>query len=181
MSLVGKPAHNHPQQTARFGPERALDGYETNPELFAALDKRFRFSIDVAASSTNRKCAQYFDVQTDGLAQDWAGHRVWCNPPYSSVRPWVEKAWRESYYIKLIVMLVPANRTEQRWWQELVEPYRDRGLGLTTEFLPGRLRFIRAGKDRVGTDERPPFGCVLLRWDPRPASAPRMPQERFAL
>lgn len=62
-------------------------------------------------------------------------------------------------------MLLPANRTEQTWWHELVEPHRDRaGSPLTVEFLPGRLRFLKPNQKRIGPNERPPFGCCLLVW-----------------
>jgi hypothetical protein len=101
----------------------------------------------------------------DGLAQSWKGERVWCNPPYSQIAPWVEKAWAETDAL-VIVMLLPANRTEQGWWQEHVEPYRDRSASvLRCEFLKGRLRFIAAGQSEVGPNERPPFGCCLLIWE----------------
>lgn len=67
-----------------------------------------------------------------------------------------------------IVMLLPANRTEQSWWQELVEPHRDRpGSPLRTEFIRGRQRFVRASSYAVEENQRPPFGCVLLIWEPR--------------
>ena len=145
------------------------------PDAVAALDSllaslaqaerdRFRFTLDAAASDANALCARYFTVETDGLAQSWADERVWCNPPYSACGMWVAKAWAEPAL--LVVMLLPANRTEQRWWQEMVEPHRDRaGSRLRTEFLPGRLRFDTP--DRPYTDprgNRPPFGCVLLVW-----------------
>jgi hypothetical protein len=86
----------------------------------------------------------------------WGGERVWCNPPYSVLEPWVSKAWRavNEESAELVVMLVPANRTEQGWWQRLVEPYRDRGGALTTAFLPDRLRFGRAIPVK---NDRPPF------------------------
>jgi hypothetical protein len=99
----------------------------------------------------------------DGLAQSWAGERVWCNPPYSQIEPWVVKANTSS--AALVVMLVPANRTEQGWWQRHVEPRRDwPGFPLRVEFLAGRLRFIKHGHDRVEPNQRPPFGCCLLIW-----------------
>lgn len=64
-------------------------------------------------------------------------------------------------------MLLPANRTEQQWWQLMVEPFRDRpGSPLSTRFLPGRMRFLRRGQTAVGPNERPPFGCLLLIWEP---------------
>lgn len=71
------------------------------------------------------------------------------------------------------VAAAPHNTTEQRWWQEYVEPFRDRGgSGLTVEFLPNRMRFIRAGKDRIGPNERPPFGVCLIVWaDPSAGGA----------
>lgn len=74
------------------------------------------------------------------------------------------KAWRE-ISAELIVMLLPANRTEQGWWQEYIERFRDRpNSRLKVEFLPGRIRFIKPGKTVVGPNERPPFGCVLCIW-----------------
>ena len=77
----------------------------------------------------------------------------------------MRKAWDEAPTALGIVMLLPANRTEQKWWQTQVEPFRDRaGSGLRVEFLPGRMRFIKAGKLDVGPNERPPFGVCLLIW-----------------
>jgi hypothetical protein len=92
---------------------------------------------------------------------------VWCNPPYSNIRPWVEKAWAEWLHgdVPLVVMLLPANRTEQGWWQDLVEPWRDRDGAPSVEFLRGRTRFIAPGADGIGPNERPPFGCCLLIWE----------------
>lgn len=169
MSLVGFKARNHRQQVQRRGANDEVDDRGTDPVLFARLTERFSFDIDVAASNANAKCERYFTRETDGLAQPWAG-RVWCNPPWSTLRPWVEKAWREwdAGRVDAIVMLLPANRTEQTWWQDLVEPRRDRpGSPLRVEFMPGRPRFVNRGKAGIGPNERPPCGCCLLIWGPR--------------
>lgn len=64
-------------------------------------------------------------------------------------------------------MIVPANRTEQPWWQRWVEPARDDRGALRVEFLPGRIRFIRPGAAKAAPNERPPFGCCLLIWGAR--------------
>jgi phage N-6-adenine-methyltransferase len=163
VTLVGFKAQNHPQQVDKVGAKAQVDDRGTDPETFARWDTRFHFTLDVAAAPHNTKCDRFYTVDDDGLAQSWAGERVWCNPPYSDIRPWVDKAWHE--VTQLTVMLLPANRTEQKWWQELVEPYRDRrGQPLRVEFLPGRLRFIRPGCTEIGPNERPPFGCCLLIW-----------------
>jgi phage N-6-adenine-methyltransferase len=165
MSLVGFKADNHPQQVAKRGGLQRIDDRATHPDDFAAWNDRFRFTIDVAASPHNTKVPdRYFTETEDGLAQSWFGERVWCNPPYSDIGAWVRKAWMEADTAELIVMLLPANRTEQGWWQDHVEPYRDRQRDFRVEFLRGRLRFIQAGRTEVGPNERPPFGCCLLIW-----------------
>lgn len=184
MSFI---ARGHPQQLAHRDPTIPrlpgmelpdvpydIDDRATDPAEFAKLHERFGFTVDIAASSHNAKCENFYTIEDDGLLVTWADQRVWCNPPYSNIRPWVQKAWNEAKNTSagycptgaaLIVMLLPSNRTEQAWWQELVEPFRDRSDGyLKVEFLPGRMRFIAPGADRIGPNERPPFGCCLLIW-----------------
>lgn len=171
MTLVGFKAANHPQQVGRRGAATKVDDRATHPDDFAVWHAEFGFTIDVAASADNTKCEQYFSQQQDGLGRAWAGERVWCNPPYSNIGPWVAKAWHEVTTVQpaeLVVMLLPANRTEQGWWQDFVEPERDRpGSPLQVRFLRGRLRFIQGGRTEVGPNERPPFGCCLLIWRTR--------------
>ena len=166
MSLVGFRSSNHPQQVGKRGATER-DNLGTDPALFAKLDERFGFTLDVAATDANAKCERYYTLEDDGLAKSWAGERVWCNPPYSQIGAWVQKAWREWLSPQrpaLIVMLLPANRPEQAWWQDLVEPMRDRSPQFRTEFLRGRQRFVMPGAEKIGPNERPPFGCVLLIW-----------------
>jgi phage N-6-adenine-methyltransferase len=168
VSLVGFKAQNHPQQVDRRGARTVVDDRTTHPDDFAIWHERFRFTIDAAASAANARLPRFWTQDDDALNQSWAGERVWCNPPYSKIDDWVCKAsaeWENHFLGDLIVMLLPANRTEQLWWQEHVEPYRDLPRGdLRVEFLKGRLRFIQPGKSDVGPNERPPFGCCLLVW-----------------
>lgn len=95
MSLVGFKARNHPQQLALFGPDRSVDDRALPPEAFAKLNERFDFTVDAAASAHNAKLPRYYTIENSGLLASWAGERVYCNPPYSDLRPWVEKAWSE--------------------------------------------------------------------------------------
>lgn len=165
MSLVGFKAKNHRQQIGVRGADDTTDDRATPIEWFAELDARFGFTIDVAASAANTKCERYYDKASDGLKQSWRDERVWCNPPYSDLSAWVAKAWEESG-AQLTVLLAPANRTEQAWWQDYVEPYRDQiDSPLRCEFLRHRRRFIRAGATEIKPNERPPFGVCLLIWD----------------
>lgn len=179
MSLVGFKSSNHPQQVGKRGATER-DNLGTDPALFAVLNERFGFTVDVAASAASAKCERFFDLEVDGLAEEWFGN-VWCNPPYSDIRSWVEKAWAEweREWTLTIVMLLPANRPEQAWWQDLVEPHRDRpGSPLTVEFLRGRQRFVLPGAEAIGPNERPPFGCCLLIWSSVPVNEPTQKANR---
>ena len=159
---------NHPNQVARrrrqnaalFGAADttdAVDTRETDPNLFRRIDAEFHFTIDVAANAENAKCERFYTREEDGLIQPWSGERVWCNPPYSELRAWIAKASAEINV--LVVMLLPANRTEQPWWQEYIEPYRDRGGRIETRFLAGRQKFYGPGSGGSA-----PFGSVLVIW-----------------
>ena len=160
MSLVGFSARNHPQQVA----SDAVDDRRTPRDLFDGINESAHFSLDVAASAENAMCRKYFTREQDGLKQSWADEFVWCNPPYSDIEPWLAKAWYEiRNECHLVVMLLPANRCEQGWWQRHVEPFRDRrGTGLTTRFLAGRLRMPSPHIAVPKKGDRPPFGCVVL-------------------
>lgn len=154
-------AKNHPQQPT----DDSVDDRTMPDGEFWALNRRFRFTLDAAASDRNARLPRYYTKETDGLAASWSGERVYCNPPFSDIRPWLEKAWAETG-AELVVMLLPANRTEQSWWQDLIESRRDRqGSPLRVEFLPNRLRFLRPGEVMIGANNRPPFGCCLCIWE----------------
>lgn len=164
MSFVSR---NHPQQIGARGPLDEVDDRGTPDELFQLLSDRFGgFTVDVAAAAHNTKCDRFYTLQDNGLLQSWAGERVWCNPPFSDLASWVRKGHDEALRAELIVMLLPANRTEQGWWQDSIEPFRDGRdlLGPRTEFWRGRTRFIKAGQTEIKPNERPPFGCVLVIW-----------------
>jgi phage N-6-adenine-methyltransferase len=112
----------------------ATDVWSTPPELFAALDAIFHFTLDVCATPDNAKCPRYFTAADDGLAQDWLGV-CWMNPPYGrTIGKWMHKALVESSkHRATVVCLVPA-RTDTKWWHD----YAARGEIL---FLRGRLKF----------------------------------------
>lgn len=140
------------------------------------------WDLDVAADEESHWAPKWFGAEQDGLKQHWEG-RVWCNPPYSDIEPWVRKAWSEADrgVMKTLAMLLPANRTEQPFWCEMVEPFRDgrwwhrlpvsscpigemQRYSIDTHFLPTRVRFGHPGnRDAAGVGS-PPFGCVLLVW-----------------
>lgn len=113
------------------------DEWATPPELFARWNLAFNFTVDVAATPETTKVPEcYFTEETDGLAQSWAGHRVFCNPPYSNISEWVDKAIEETARgCHLVFLLVPA-RTDQAWFRKLMELDR-----CDLWFFRGRIKF----------------------------------------
>jgi phage N-6-adenine-methyltransferase len=112
----------------------ATDLWATPQWVFDALDKVFRFEVDVCALPENAKCPQYYSPEDDGLSQDWIG-TCWMNPPYGrGIGAWVEKAYKSAKdHGSTVVCLLPA-RTDTRWWHDycaLGEVY----------FVRGRLKF----------------------------------------
>jgi phage N-6-adenine-methyltransferase len=146
----------------------------TPPDVLAecarlAIRKRGAvFHLDVAAQNWNACAERWYGPGSpygeDGLREPWKARYVWCNPPYSQIPRWAEKAASETAAgnHEVAALLLPANRTEQPWWQERVEPFRDRGLSPTvsTYFLAGRVRFgSRENPEGMGS---PPFASVLV-------------------
>lgn len=89
--------------------------------------------------------AEYFDpcpasagtaLSINGLEVPWGG-RVWVNPPYRPLDPWVIKAVTEP--VDELLLLVPAY-TETRWFRPLFE--------YPMCFIHGRLCFRRPGDNR---------------------------------
>jgi phage N-6-adenine-methyltransferase len=177
--IVGRKGRNHPHTVTALGVDDSIDDRRTPAGLWREQNARWDFQLDAAASPANAKCRRFYTRAEDGLNLPWrppgnvrgigAGYRTWCNPPYSNIAPWVEKAWLELRAgCPLVVMLLPATRTELDWWQDLVEPHRDTdtavdGIYLRAQFLRGRHRFGRPA-GHAYTHDRPPFGLVLLTW-----------------
>lgn len=92
------------------------DDWGTPQDLFDALNEEFNFTLDPCADNNNHKCAKYYTIEQDGLAQSWAGETVFCNPPYSRKTKtnagqiaWVQKCYKEATEGGIVVvMLIPA-------------------------------------------------------------------------
>lgn len=171
MSVLAFQSHNHPQQVRKMGgPNDMVDDRGTRPEIFDPLHAEFGFTLDVAAAAHNAKVPRFFDRAADGLSLPWRSERVWCNPPFSDLKTWAHKAYTETQLggCPIVVMLLPNNRCEQVWWQDIIEPRRDRvGTGITVRFLKGRPRFrIPANVVVPHKGDRPPFGLCVVVFEP---------------
>ena len=91
----------------------------------AELDAEFHFDFDPCPLGGAQ----------DGLSTlftEWAGRRVFCNPPYGpGLGKWLERGLEAD----VAVFLIPA-RTDTRWFHEVVLPKAKE-----IRFIKGRLKF----------------------------------------
>ena len=135
--------------------------WETPPQLFEALHREFRFTLDAAADERNHKLPVWLGPGSplgyeDALLVHWdvAGRPAvaWLNPPYGyRIGLWVAKAYEEAQSANAtVVALLPA-RTDTRWWRHYVMEAEE------IRLLPGRLRF-------VGAPHPAPFPSCVAVW-----------------
>ncbi len=130
------------------------DEWPTPQSFFATLHAEFRFTLDPCASQANAKCPVFFTKDDNGLAHDWAGHRVFCNPPYGgrTMREWARKCYEASRDGALVVLLANA-RTDTLWFHDWV-------------YGKAELRFVR-GRLKFGDGTQPaPFPSLVAIYHP---------------
>ena len=102
--------------------------------IFSVLQQKHRYTLDVFGhplAPSTKILPRIVTAEQNSMQYAWANpERIWCFPPRSLIEDVLQKAWNEPAFI---TMLVPAT-TDRGWWHKFVEPYRDRGQRLTTEF-----------------------------------------------
>lgn len=113
----------------------------TPREFFDKLHAKYKFTLDGAATEANALLPNWRSHHND--LSTWANERVFCNPPWSNIRPFVELAVTAD----LAVLLVPA-RTNCKWFHRALE------LGARPDFWLGKLSFDGPWNS--------PVDCLLL-------------------
>lgn len=125
--------------------------WATPPEIFLPLNDEFGFTLDPCATPETAKCAKFYTEEDDGLSKDWAGERVFMNPPYGKeIYAWTRKA-RDSG--ALVVGLLPAS-CDLAWWHEDVVGRAE------VRYIRGRVRFLTGGPYRASGF----FASVIVVW-----------------
>lgn len=127
--------------------------YETPDYIFNYFDRMFKFDYDLAASENNRKLDKYLSKEDDSLSYDWhtlTQRFMWLNPPYSPLKPWIQKAQKESKLGAKIVMLVPPILNTR---------YLAESLPSTIYFIVGRINFLLDGEVLKGNTKD---NCVFV-------------------
>ena len=112
------------------------DMWATPQKFFDKLNEEFHFTLDPCATPDNAKCRKFYTSEQNGLAQDWQGETVFCNPPYGrAIAAWVKKCHDEAQKSDTkVVMLIPA-RTDTSYFHDYI--YHQAEL----RFIRGRLHF----------------------------------------
>lgn len=96
--------------------------WRTPPELWGRMNRIWQFYMDAAASTQSALCGLWCGPdhphtnRRDGLSADWAS-RTYCNPGFSNITPWLEKAHNEVRRrgIDLAVVMTHV-QTSSRWF-----------------------------------------------------------------
>lgn len=146
-------------------PQDEKDCWQTPLWVFDALDMEFGFWLDAASSERNALCANFLTERDDSLSREWNSYgAIWCNPPYSDISPWVEKAAEQCMAQRQpVVMLLPAD-ISTGWFSAAMQTADE--LRLITD---GRIQFVPVtdGGKRKSNQK----GSVLFIW--RPFTKPR--------
>lgn len=130
------------------------DNWSTPKAFFDKLNKIYGpFDLDPCADAQNATCEKYFTEQDDGLKQDWSGHCVYVNPPYSKTKDWIKKAYTESLKENTKVVMLIASRTDTKYFHEYVFKHASQIL-----FVKGRLKF-------GGSKNSAPFPSAVVIFD----------------
>ena len=117
--------------------------HRTPRDFFEKLDLRYGFTLDGAAAKSNTLLPRFSSYHK---RLTWRGERVFCNPPWSNIAPFVELAATA----ELAVLLIPS-RTNCGWFHRALE------LGAVPDYWQGKLNF--------GCKWNSPTDCLLLIWE----------------
>jgi len=110
--------------------------WATPQDFYDKLDRLYGpFTLDPCANAENAKTANYFTEADDGLAQDWSGNVVFCNPPYNNMKDWSKKCRDEALKSDTTVVLLCPARTDTRYFHDSIM-FADEIF-----FIKGRLKF----------------------------------------
>lgn len=145
-------------------PTEIRDLWQTPKALFEYYNRRFHFTLDVAASFENAFLPHsHFGEMYDGKfidaldSPEW-GCVNWCNPPYSDIQPWVSKAIEQMNDGRLTVMLIPSD-TSVKWFKSAFDNCSE------CHFISGRISFINAETQKPASGNNK--GSVVFVFDPK--------------
>jgi len=117
---------------------------ETPDWLFSELNKEFGFTFDLACNVQNMKTNNGYPVENfNSLEMDWHKNKgwQWLNPPYSPLKPWIEKTQKENKLGAKVVVLMPNVFATKYFASHKPSEIR---------VIVGRINFIKNGIEMKG-------------------------------
>lgn len=160
-----------PMNKARKGPVK--DDWRTPPELAARLHEKWGFTLDLATDGTDGICGikgltgphrpkpiySQQPICYCGLCDEAENEAIFCNPPYSDLRPWIIRFdFLAAFQDCLVVALLPVSPTSQKWWKPLTETVHE------LRFTAQRIRFVAPATGQPGP--APTGSNVIAIWKP---------------
>ena len=124
--------------------------WSTPTDFFSVLNHEFNFQLDAAATVENAKCPKFISPETNALKVPWIGKkishceqlenriditslssnseisRVYVNPGFSDLGPWMKKAWEEAQnHPNGIVAVMSLISCSTDWWKRYVDCVED--------------------------------------------------------
>lgn len=129
------------------------------------LDK---FALDAAACELSTVAKRFYSKEDNALNIKWGKGDLddpcymftgwtFCNPPYSLISQFVDKAIQESIDGIKIVLLVPA-RTDTKWFFKLYMEAKE------IRLIKGRVKFWNPNKEQATSAPFPSAIIVLDHW-----------------
>lgn len=168
------------KKDSKWWEKQLRNEWRTDPRVFAFFDRRFRFTLDGAASAENALCERYNSAQ-DPHRYSWKdGERVFCNPPYRNpkrrIEYWVKMAYSAVLTGSTAVLPLPAQVNAgwfHRWacrgeiWipEGRVEFLPPPGIATTKAGAKHDTIFVVMAPDRLSENRLAPTVRLIRDWN----------------
>lgn len=143
-------------------PDSIRPNWRTPEHIYQWLDLMYGpFEIDLAACEKSAKCDAYFCKEENSLDQDWSVYdRMFLNPPYDDIKPWVLKS--DNIHDTALLAMVLPNDNSTVWFRWAVDRARDI-INITSNGKnTGRLAFINAATGKPGNENNKGTVCFII-------------------
>ena len=160
------------------------DSWSTPDHVFQILDHEFGFDIDVCASKYNAKCKRYITEQDDALSQAWCATMspfdypetpvpiknatVYCNPPYSSVEPWIAKAIEQAVLNNVTTVILTNYILDCKYYHQHLTHVSEIRLAMR------RIQFVPPDGVKPSSNSKPQMLTVITPESVKSHSAPQI-------
>jgi phage N-6-adenine-methyltransferase len=151
-------------------PESEQDCAQTPWWFIDSLESftNLNIDLDVCAAKETAKSEYFYTEKEDGLEGPW-GSVNYCNPPYSNIAPWIEKATLHAVSGCTTLMLIPDK--PEVGYTRLARKHAD-----TVIHMPFRLNFLRPDGseflDKSGKKQGPKFPVCVYIFTPHGLNMP---------